>query len=54
MAKTRNECVDTARQALNLFTGDELEEYIKQVMSETKRLQKDGVPFPREAAIKKY
>lgn len=52
MAKNKSECIDTARKALNLFTGDELEEYIKKVSSETIRLRKEGVPFPREAAIK--
>ncbi len=28
MSKTKSECVDTARRSLNLFTGEELEEYI--------------------------
>ena len=52
MAKNKSECVDTARKALNLFTSDELEEYIKKVSSETKKLKAQGVPFPREQAIK--
>lgn len=52
MANKRNECIDTARQALNLFTGDELEEYIKQVYRLSKKLQKEGVPFSRNQAIK--
>lgn len=52
MAKNRNECVDAARQSLNLFTGDELEDYIKRVASRSRELQIGGVPFPRNAAIK--
>lgn len=52
MANSRSECVDTARQALNLFTGEELETYIKQVLSRTKELQKQGLPFPEQIAIR--
>jgi hypothetical protein len=52
MTKTKNECVDTARQALNLFTGDELHDYINKVASRSRELQRSGTPFPRDAAIK--
>lgn len=52
MSKTKSECIDTARRALNLFTGEELEEYIKKVSSETRKLQKQGIPFARNEAIK--
>lgn len=52
MTKTKSECVDTARQALNLFSGDELEDYINQVATRTRELERDGAPFPRNAAIK--
>ncbi len=52
MTKNKSECVDTARQALNLFTGEELEDYINQVATRTRELDRDGAPFPRNAAIK--
>lgn len=52
MAKIKSECIDTARQALNLFTGNELEDYIQQVASRSRDLQAQGVPFARDAAIK--
>jgi len=52
MTKSRSECVDTARMALNLFTGEELEGYIKQVNSRARELQAQGIPFARNAAIK--
>lgn len=47
MAKIKSECIDTARQALNLFTGNELEDYIQQVASRSRDLQAQGVPFAR-------
>ncbi len=53
MTKIRSECIDTARQALNLFTGEELESYIKNVASEARELNKQGIPFARDEAIKK-
>ena len=52
MTKIKTECIDAARQALNLFTGDELESYIKQVGSLTRKFQKEGIPFARNEAIK--
>ncbi len=52
MTKTKSECVDTARKALNLFTGDELESYINQVATRSRELQREGAPFPRNAAMK--
>ena len=48
----KKDCIATARQALNLFTDKELEQYIKNVSRRAKQLQKDGVPFARKAAIK--
>jgi len=51
MTRNKAECIDTARQALNLFTGEELEGYIKQVNSRARELQTAGVPFAREAAM---
>ena len=48
----RSGCVDTARKALNEFTGDELESYISHVQTLTIELQEQGVPFARQAAIK--
>lgn len=51
MARQKNECIDEARKALNHFTNDELEEYIRKVISETKALKARNVPFPREMAI---
>ncbi len=51
MTKSRSECVDTARLALNLFTGEELETYIKQVNNRSHELQAQGIPFSRDAAI---
>jgi hypothetical protein len=51
MSKIKPECVDAARKALNLFTGDELESYIKQVGTLSRKLQKEGVPFARNASI---
>jgi hypothetical protein len=52
MSKIKSECVDTARQALNLFTGDEIEDYVRRVASRSRELEREGVPFSREAAIK--
>ncbi len=52
MTKNKSECIDTARQLLNLFTSDELEHYIKEVITRTKNLQDSGVPFARNAAMK--
>ena len=50
---TKNsECINIAGQSLGLFTSDELEQYIKSVASRERELQKAGVPFPQEAAIK--
>ena len=48
----KTECVDEARKALNLFTGDELEDYIKQVTQRERELQEQGIPFARDAAMK--
>jgi hypothetical protein len=52
MTKSKAECINTARESLNLFTGDELETYIKQVLSESRRLQKEGHPSPIQQASK--
>lgn len=52
MTKIKSECVDAARKALNLFSGEELESYIKQVGLLTRKFQKEGIPFARNAAIK--
>lgn len=52
MTKIKSECVDTARQALNMFTGEELEEYIRRVSTRSRELEREGVPFSREAAMK--
>lgn len=52
MAKIKSECVDTARQALNLFSGEELEDYIRKVASRTRELEREGIPFARQAAMK--
>ncbi len=51
MTRNKSECVDTARKALNLFTGEELESYIKQVSNRSRELQAQGIPFARDAAI---
>ncbi len=48
----RSECVDTARKALNEFSGEELEEYISNFENKMDELKKEGVPFSREQAIK--
>lgn len=45
-------CVNAAREALNLFTSDELERYIKLVGDKTRELEAGGIPFARRAAIK--
>lgn len=47
----KKDCIATARQALNNFSEDELESYIKQVLGRTRELNELGVPFPRKAAI---
>jgi hypothetical protein len=51
MTKSRTECVDEARKALNLFTGEELEGYIKEVANRARELQAQGIPFARDAAL---
>ncbi|HWI50091.1 MAG TPA: hypothetical protein VNU45_17920 [Rummeliibacillus sp.] len=51
MTKNRSECVDTARKALNHFTGEELESFIKQVNTRTMELKAQGIPFARDAAL---
>jgi hypothetical protein len=48
----KTKCLDEARKALNLFTSDELEDYIRQVTNRTKELQDEGVPFARDVAMK--
>lgn len=50
--KITGDCINAARELLNLFTEEELETYIKQVSSETQKLQENGAPFPRDAAVK--
>lgn len=52
MKKNKLECIDTARQALNLFTGEELESYLKKINTRTQELIADGVPFARNEAVK--
>lgn len=52
MTKNKSECIDAARKALNLYTGQELEQYIKDVNLKTKELQAKGIPFARDAAMK--
>jgi hypothetical protein len=51
MTKTKD-CIATARAALNLFTSDELEAYIKQVGQRTRELEEEGIPFARSRAMK--
>lgn len=51
MTRNKAECVDEARKALNLFTGEELESYIKQVSNRARELQAQGIPFARDAAL---
>lgn len=48
----RTECITKARVALNMFTDAELEDYIERVSSRTRELNRDGVPFARQAAMK--
>ncbi|CAB4127722.1 structural protein [uncultured Caudovirales phage] len=45
-------CIATARAALNLFTDQELEDYLEKVSSRSRELNRDGVPFARQAAMK--
>jgi len=51
MSKVKG-CIIEAREALNLFTSDELERYIKLVGDRTRELEAGGIPFARKAAIK--
>lgn len=52
MMANKTECIDAARKALYLFTGEELEDYIRAVSNRAKELEGEGVPFSRDAAIK--
>ena len=46
------ECIAEARTALNLFTGEELESYVKSVTTRARELHDGGVPFALEVAKK--
>jgi len=50
-ANKTQDCIVQARASLHLFTGDELESYIRSVSRRTRELQEAGVPFARKAAI---
>ena len=47
----RSECVDTARKALNEFSGEELEEYLNDFESRMNELKDENVAFAREIAM---